>query len=88
MMSVQQPEFSIEKLRCDHNVSSFDCANSTLTTWLQKFGWQSQQAGSAKTYVACRENRFVGHYALTAGSVHKPESPVRIAKRADLRGVQ
>jgi predicted N-acetyltransferase YhbS len=79
-MSAQRPEFFIEKLRRDHNCSSFDCANSTLTTWLQKFAWQNQQADSAKTYVACRENRVVGYYALTAGSVHKHESPVRIAK--------
>jgi predicted N-acetyltransferase YhbS len=79
-MSAQRPEFFIEKLRRDHNFSSFDCANATLTTWLQKFAWQNQQADSAKTYVACRENRVVGYYALTAGSVHKHESPVRIAK--------
>lgn len=75
-----QSEVFIEKLRRDHNVSSFDCANSTLTTWLRKFAWQNQQADSAKTYVACRENRVVGYYALTAGSVHKHESPQRIAK--------
>jgi len=35
---------------------------------------------SAKTYVACRERRVVGYYALAAGSVHKHESPDRIAK--------
>src|SRR5216110_32466 len=30
--------------------------------------------------MACRANRVVGYYALTAGSVHKHESPQRIAK--------
>ena len=79
-MSSEQPEFFIEKLRRDHDLSSFDCGNRALTTWLQKFAWANQQADSAKTYMACRANRVVGYYALTAGSVHKHESPERIAK--------
>ena len=73
-------EFQIEKLRREHDIASFDCGSATLTTWLQKFAWSNQQADSAKTYVALRANRVVGYYALTAGSVHKHESPERIAK--------
>ena len=72
--------FFIEKLRREHDLSIFECGNPTLTVWLQKFAWTNQQADSAKTYVAVRENRVVGYYALTAGSVHKHESPERIAK--------
>jgi predicted N-acetyltransferase YhbS len=74
------PEFIIEKLRRELDLSTFDCGSPALTTWLQKFAWLSQQADSAKTYVAVRENRVAGYYALTAGSVHKHESPERIAK--------
>src|SRR5207249_7210979 len=40
----------------------------------------NQQSDSAITYVAVRENRVAGYYALAAGSVHKHESPERIAK--------
>jgi predicted N-acetyltransferase YhbS len=61
-------------------LSAFDCANPTLNTWLKKFAWQNQQADSAKTYVVCNHGRVVGYYALTAGSVHKHESPERVAK--------
>ena len=75
-----QPQYFIEKLRRDHVLASFDCGNPALATWLQKFAWPNQQADSAKTYVACRVNRVLGYYALTAGSVHKHESPERIAK--------
>jgi predicted N-acetyltransferase YhbS len=78
--SQQESQFFIEKLRRDHALAHFDCGNPALTTWLQKFAWPNQQADSAKTYVACRENRVVGFYALTGGSVHKHESPERIAK--------
>lgn len=80
MTSVPEAQFSVEKLRRDHDLSSFDCGNPALTTWLQKFAWTNQQADSARTYVACRKHRVVGYYSLTTGSVHKHESPERIAK--------
>jgi GNAT superfamily N-acetyltransferase len=80
MSSEPQPQFFIEKLRRDHDLSAFDCGNSTFTTWLQRFAWSNQQADSAKTYVACQEKRVVGYYTLTTGSVHKHETPERVAK--------
>lgn len=80
-MSPEKPrECFIEKLRRDHDLSEFDCGNQALTTWLKKFALHNQQADSAKTYIIISENRVVGYYALTAGSVHKHESPSRIAK--------
>ncbi len=75
-----KPEFVIEKLTREQDLSGFDCANSTLNDWLRKFAWTNQQADSAKTYVALDGNRVVGYYALTTGSVHRHESPQRIAK--------
>ena len=80
MTPASQPEIFIEKLRRDHDLSSFDCGNPALTSWLRKFAWQNQQADSAKTYVACRENSILGYYSLTTGGVHRHESPDRIAK--------
>ncbi len=74
------PEFEIEKLRQGHDISQFDCGNATLNAWLQKYAWTNQQADSAKTYVALAGNLVVGYYSLTTGSVHKHESPGRIAK--------
>jgi len=80
MSSGPKHKFEIEKLRREHDLSLFDCGNPTLTNWLRKFAWTNQQADSAKTYVALAEDRVVGYYALTTGSVHKHESPERIAK--------
>lgn len=81
-MNSERPpiDFFIEKLRRDHGLSAFDCGTPTLNHWLQKFAWANQQADSAKTYVACRGDCVAGYYALAAGSVHKHESPERIAK--------
>lgn len=80
MKPATEPLFFIEKLRKEHDVSSFDCGNPALTTWLKKYAWTNQQADSAKTYVACQENQVAGYYSLTTGSVHKHESPERVAK--------
>jgi predicted N-acetyltransferase YhbS len=74
------PSYIIEKLGREHDLRSFDCGTPSLTAWLQKFAWQNQQADSAKVYVAIRDHRVAGYYALTAGSVIKDESPARIAK--------
>jgi GNAT superfamily N-acetyltransferase len=74
------PEFLIEKWRRDHHLSSFECGNPALNGWFQRFAWTNQQADSTRTYVACREGHVAGYYALTAGSVHKRESPERVAK--------
>jgi len=80
MSETSKPEFEIEKLRREHDLRQFDCGNATLNAWLRKYAWTNQQADSAKTYVALVRNLVVGYYALTTGSVHKHESPERIAK--------
>ena len=80
MSSGPKHKFEIEKLRREHDLSLFHCGNPALTNWLRKFAWTNQQADSAKTYVAVAEDRVVGYYALTTGSVHKHESPERIVK--------
>jgi GNAT superfamily N-acetyltransferase len=80
MTAARGPEFEIEKLRREHDLTRFDCGNATLNSWLWKFAWTNQQADSAKTYVALAKNHVVGYYALTVGSVHKHEGPERIGK--------
>jgi GNAT superfamily N-acetyltransferase len=80
MSGSKKPEFVIVKLKREHDFSVFDCGNPTLNAWLQKYAWTNQQADSSRTYVALEGERVVGYYALTTGSVHKHESPQRIAK--------
>jgi GNAT superfamily N-acetyltransferase len=80
MSKASRPEFEIEKLRREHELSQFDCGNATRNAWLRKHAWTNQQADSAKTYVALAGSVVVGYYALTTGSVHKHESPGRVSK--------
>ena len=80
MSGPKRPDFLIEKLSREHDLSVFDCGNPALNVWLQRYAWTNQQADSARTYVTLEGDRVVGYYALTTGSVHKHESPQRIAK--------
>jgi GNAT superfamily N-acetyltransferase len=81
MSSAINPEFAIERLRREHNLTQFDCGNAALNSWLEKYAWTNQQADSAKTYVALAGERVAVYYSLTTGSVHKhDESPARVAK--------
>jgi GNAT superfamily N-acetyltransferase len=80
MSGPARPEFEIENLRREHDVARFDCGNAALNTWLHKYAWTNQRADSARTYVALAADRVVGYYALTTGSVHKHETPERIAR--------
>ena len=60
-MSVSpNPEFEIEKLGREHDLTQFDCGNTTLNSWLVKYAWANQQADSAKTYVAVAGERVDG----------------------------
>jgi len=80
MSGASRPEFEIDNLRQEHDLTQFDCGHAALNTWLHKYAWTNQQADSAKTYVALAGDRIVSYYALTTGSVQKHESPERIAK--------
>jgi len=61
MSRVANPEFVIDKLRREHNLTQFDCGNAPLNSWLEKHAWTNQQADSAKTYVALRGERVAGY---------------------------
>jgi predicted N-acetyltransferase YhbS len=70
----------IEKLKSSHDVNNFDCGRVELDRFLQKYAWQNQQANSTQTYVACYEEKIIGYYCLTVGSVAHENAPARITK--------
>jgi predicted N-acetyltransferase YhbS len=71
---------SIEKLKSSHHVNNFDCGRVELNQFLYKYAWQNQQANSAQTYVACYEEKIIGYYSLTVGSVASKNAPLRVIK--------
>jgi GNAT superfamily N-acetyltransferase len=60
---------TIEKLKREHQLDSFDCGKEDLNRFLERQAWNSQQAHSAQTYVLAKELAVVGYYSLAAGSV-------------------
>ncbi|MBV9156882.1 MAG: GNAT family N-acetyltransferase [Acidobacteriaceae bacterium] len=75
------PEFVIEKLTKEHDLSGFDCGNDALNLWLKRFAWINVSNDTARVYVAHRDNGVVaGYHALVAGSVSREEAPERIGR--------
>jgi hypothetical protein len=37
MSGLPKPEFEIENLRRQHDLTRFDCGHATLNTWLHKY---------------------------------------------------
>jgi GNAT superfamily N-acetyltransferase len=70
----------IEKLTAAHPVAGFDCGNSELDRFIQKYAYQNQQANSSQTYVGIYEEAIVGYYSLTVGSVIHAQAPNRVTK--------
>lgn len=63
------------RLEAGHDVTSFDCGQPVLDSWLQRRGFGNETSGASRTYVVCAGNRVVGYYALAAGSVANAASP-------------
>lgn len=81
MTAGDDPRFAIKKLNASHDVEEFDCSKEPLNRFLQRFALINQKAGSAQTYVVCRDQRrVVGYYSLAAGAVEPADAPARVAK--------
>ncbi len=74
------PLSPVEPLSARHDVASFDCGESALNRFLKRYALINQQAHSARTYVACREQVVVGYYTLVAGSAEPRDVPARIQR--------
>lgn len=73
---------SVRKTEQADNVTSFDCGNTALNQFLQRFALVNQKANSAQTYVCCKQgtNNVVGFYSLAVGSVEPSAAASRVVK--------
>jgi GNAT superfamily N-acetyltransferase len=69
-----------QKLSPDHDLSLFQCGESTLDDWLKRRALQNEESGASRTWVVCIENRVVGYYALAVGAVTHEDAPGRIRR--------
>ena len=76
-MSGEEDISAPEKLKPDHDFSSFDSGTPVLDDWLRRRALPNQESGASRTYVICAGNRVVGYYALAAGAVARAEATGR-----------
>jgi GNAT superfamily N-acetyltransferase len=70
----------VRKLAGSDAVGSFDCGQSALNQFLQRFAFVNQKSNSAQTYVSCQSGSVVGFYSLAVGSVEPSNAAPRVTK--------
>lgn len=71
----------IRKLAATDAVDGFDCGQSALNQYLQRYALVNQKANAALTYVCClATGGVVGFYSLVIGSVDPRSTPPRVTK--------
>jgi len=70
----------VEALRGDHHLDYFASGQETLDRWLRQSARTAAGAGTAATYVLCRDERVVGYYALAMSSVAHAGAPRRLQR--------
>ena len=71
----------VRKLASSDIVEGFDCGQTPLNQYLQRFALTNQKAGSAQTYVCCADGWVAGYYSLAVGSVDPANAAPRVIKR-------
>ncbi|MGH9091568.1 MAG: GNAT family N-acetyltransferase [Acidimicrobiales bacterium] len=70
----------VELLSDTHDLDGFDCGSPELDGWLRTVARVARAAGTAATYVLCRDERVVGYYALAMSSVVHATAPSRLRR--------
>lgn len=69
-----------EKLTSLHDVSRFECGESTLDSWLKGRAIQNEEAGGSRTYVLRAGQEIAGYYALATGAIAHAEATGRVRR--------
>jgi GNAT superfamily N-acetyltransferase len=64
-----------------HDLSDFDCGEPALNDWLRHRALKNESRFS-RTYVVCSNNRVVGYFCLSAGSVERGAAPGKVRRNA------
>ena len=64
-----------EPLTDKHDVSLFDCGESSLNDWIKNRALKNEVLGGSRTFVICNSNKVIGYYALAVGSVERKKVP-------------
>ena len=70
----------LEHLVAVHELSDFRSGNDTLDSWLRDHALGAQQMDSALTFVLVEQERIVGYFSLTMGSVLRADAPRKLVR--------
>ena len=72
------PAWHEEPIAKRHNREAFDCGDGSLNEFLRRYAHQAHEQGSAKTFVAVRDDdatQILGFYCLSPASVEFARTP-------------
>lgn len=70
----------LERLEAHHDRASFRSGNDALDSWLDRHALAAQKMDSARTFVLVAEDRLLGYFSLTMGSVLRAEAPAALVR--------
>jgi predicted N-acetyltransferase YhbS len=70
----------LERLDAHHDLSTFDSGDDELDGWLRRHGLAAQRMDSARTFVLTKQERVVGYFSLTMGSVLRQDAPAKLVR--------
>ena len=79
-MRVDEALRAPERLRSDHDLSSFVSGVPILDEWLRRRALRNEDSGASRTYVVCVGGRVVGYYALATGAESLAAAPGRVRR--------
>ena len=71
------PPVALEK---HHVTADFRSGAAELDTWLREYAWTNHSSGNARVFVAARQDRVVGYYALATAGVEKIQMPAELQR--------
>lgn len=72
----------LPRLSDAHTVSGFQSGATELDDWLRHKALRGQRSGNAATYVATKDGRVLGYYALAAGGCERRAAPGSVARNS------
>lgn len=65
-------------LTADDSLEQFDCGEASLNEFLHDRALANNASGASRTFVTMMDDRVVGYYALSTGSIEREEVPKRM----------
>lgn len=70
----------LERLGAHHRLIGFESGSIEPDGWLQRHALAAQQMDSARTFLLMQEDRVVGYFSLTMGSVLRSDAPAKLVR--------